>query len=86
MNLSEKAQCYVCKGTFPRFQTLIVTTKKGKFRVCRDCYVRYEATKSNENYELSKENVKKFNVKGVDAYELMKEKEKFLKNIKKGAI
>ena len=83
-NLSEKVKCYVCKGTYPRLQTLIVQTKKGKFRVCRDCYSRYQADKMNEDYQETKDNIKKFNLKGVDPYQLIKEKEEFMKKIKGG--
>ena len=83
-NLSDKVKCYACRGIYPRFQTLIVENKKGKFRVCRDCYALYQQRKMDEDYAVAKDNVKKFSLKDTDAYELIKEKERFMKNIKKG--
>jgi len=52
--------------------------------VCRDCYSRYQADKMNEDYQETKDNIKKFNLKGVDPYQLIKEKEEFMKKIKGG--
>jgi len=69
-----------------RMQTLILETPKGKFRLCRDCFNRYEQDKLNQEYQQTKENVKLFNIKETDAVELMKKKEKFLKDIKEGRI
>lgn len=86
MNYLDKVQCYACRGIFLRGQTLIVENKKGKFRVCRDCYAEYERRKANEQYQNTKDNVKGFNIKWTDAYELMKEKEKFMKKLKQGKL
>lgn len=66
--------------------TLIIQTPKGSFRVCRDCYTVYGADKLGEDYESAKENVKNFGIKNMDAYEIIKKKEKFLKDIKEGRI
>jgi hypothetical protein len=74
----------MCSGVYPRFQTLIVETKKGKFTLCKDCYALYQSKKMSEDYETTKDNVKKFSIKHTDAYELIKEKEKFMKKIKEG--
>jgi hypothetical protein len=40
----------------------------------------------NKDYQDAKDNVKLFNLKETDAYEIMKKKEKFLKDIKEGRI
>lgn len=84
MDYSDKVKCYACGGVFPRLQTLIVENKKGRFRVCRDCFAMYQSKKMNEDYQDAKDNVKKFSLKETDAYEIIKEKEKFMKNIKEG--
>ena len=70
----------------PRIQTLIVQTQKGKFRVCRDCYAVYGVKKLTEDFEDAKENVKLFGIKDTDAYDMIKKKEKFIKDIKEGRI
>jgi hypothetical protein len=75
-----------CKGVFTRIQTLLLDTKKGRFRLCRDCFNRYEQSKLDQEYKETKDNLLLFNVKETDAYELMKKKEKFLKDIKEGRI
>lgn len=69
-----------------RMQTLIVETPKGKFRLCRDCFNRYEQSRLNQDYQHAKDSVKLFNIKETDAVEIMKKKEKFLKDMKEGRI
>lgn len=86
MSSFEKARCYVCKDIIPRFMTLIVSTPKGKFRVCQDCYRRIEMDKMNERYQTTKDNIKTYNLKDIDAYKVIKEREKFLKDIKEGKL
>jgi ribosome-binding protein aMBF1 (putative translation factor) len=83
---TDKVKCYACRGIFLRGQTLIVQNEKGKFRVCRDCFALYQEKKMNKDYQDAKDNVKLFNLKETDAYEIMKKKEKFLKDIKEGRI
>ena len=70
----------------PRFQTLVVQTQKGSFRVCRDCYAMYGVKKLTEDYQDAKSNVKLYGIKDTDAYEMIKRKEKFIEDIKKGII
>ena len=70
----------------PRFQTLIVQTPKGSFRVCRDCYSVYGTQKLTEDYESAKKEVDLLGIKDTDAYEIIKKKEKFIKDIKEGRI
>ena len=66
--------------------TLIVQTKKGAFRVCRECYTVYGVDKLSEDYENAKDNIKNLGIKNMDPYELIKKKEKFIKDIKEGRI
>ena len=84
MNYSDKVKCYACKGVFLRGQTLIVQNQKGKFRVCKSCFDSYSKKKLNEDYRTAEENVLKYGVRETDAYEMIKKKEKFLKQIKEG--
>jgi hypothetical protein len=86
MNYSDRVKCYACRGVFLRGQTLIVENKKGRFRVCRECFALYQRRKMNQDYEHAKDNVRLFNLKETDAYEIIKKKEKFLKDIKEGRI
>lgn len=67
-----------------RGQTLIVENQKGKFRVCRSCYEEYSKRKLNDDYKDAAANVLKYGVRETDAYELIKKKEKFIKQIKEG--
>jgi hypothetical protein len=70
-----------------RIQTLILETPKGRHRLCKDCYGLYASRKLNEDYEDAKDNVKNLHIgKVTDAYEIIKKKEKFLKDIKEGKI
>ena len=86
MNFSEKTRCYVCKSIVPRFHTLIVETKKGKFRVCQECYQRIEQDRLNERYKEAKDNIGFYNLRDIDAYKVIKEREQFLKDIKEGKL
>jgi hypothetical protein len=83
-NSFDKVRCYQCKGEFMRMQTLILETPKGKFRLCRDCFNRYEQSKLNDDYKTAEENILKYGIRETDAYELIKKKEKFIKQIKEG--
>jgi RNA:NAD 2'-phosphotransferase (TPT1/KptA family) len=65
-----------------RMETVILETPKGRFRLCRDCYAAYGKGQLNKEYEESKKNIKLYGLTGTDAYEIIKEKEKFLKIIK----
>lgn len=85
-NFSDIVQCYRCNGRMPRMQTLIVQTPKGSFRVCRDCFAMYGTKKLVEDYEDAKQNVKLLGIKDTDAYDIIKKKEKFIKDIKEGRI
>lgn len=85
-NFSDIVQCYRCKGRMPRMQTLIVQTQKGSFRVCRDCYSVYGTQKLTEDYENAKKEIDLLGIKSTDAYEIIKKKEKFIQDIKKGII
>ena len=82
MNYSDKVQCYACKGEFLRGQTLIVENPKGRFRVCMNCFDVYSKRKLNEDYKVAQKNVLDLGITNTDAYELMKKKEKFLKELK----
>jgi ribosome-binding protein aMBF1 (putative translation factor) len=84
MNYSDKVRCFACKGVFLRGQTLIVQNQKGRFRVCRDCYEEYGRRKLNDDYKLAEENILKYGIRETDAYEMIKKKEKFIKQIKEG--
>lgn len=86
MNFSEPVKCDVCHGTKLRGETFLVDTLKGRFRVCRECYATYGKGKLNEHYKTAKDNIGILKIKGVDAYELIKEQEKFIKNIKEGRL
>lgn len=85
MNYSDKVQCYACKGVFLRGQTLIVENPKGRFRVCKECFDEYSKRKLNDDYKTAEENILKYGVRETDAYEMIKKKEKFLKEIKEGS-
>lgn len=85
MNYSDKVKCYACKGVFLRGQTLIVQNPKGKFRVCKSCFDVYSKRRLNDDYKTAEENVLKYGVRETDAYEMIKKKEKFLKEIKEGS-
>lgn len=85
MNYSDKVQCYACKGVFLRGQTLIVENPKGKFRVCKSCFDEYSKRKLNDDYKTAEENILKYGVRETDAYDMIKKKEKFLKEIKEGS-
>lgn len=65
-------------------QTLILETPKGRFRLCRDCFAYYEQSKLQEGYDTAKSNILLYGVTGTDAYEVIKQREKFIKDIKKG--
>jgi hypothetical protein len=65
-----------------RMETIILETPKGRFRLCKDCYTTYAKDQLNKDYEDSKKKVKLYGLTGTDAYEIIKEKEKFLKIIK----
>ncbi len=82
----DKVKCYKCNNVFIRGQTLILETPKGRFRLCRDCFNAYEAGKLDEDYQDAKDNVSLFGIKTTDAYEMIKKKEEFIKNIKEGRI
>ena len=86
MSFSDEVQCYMCKDKKLRGNTLIVETPKGRFRLCRDCYTIYAGGKLNEDYHKSKDNVKLYGVKGIDAYGLAKKQEDFIKQIKEGRL
>lgn len=81
MNYSDKVRCYACKGIFLRGQTLIVENPKGRFRVCMSCFDEYSKRKLNDDYKVAQKNVLDLGIKDTDAYDLMKRKEKFLKEI-----
>lgn len=86
MNTSEQVKCYRCHQVIPRLHSLIVQTPRGKFRLCRECYVLEEKRRLSQGYETAKENTKPFKgirIREFDPYEIMKEKEKFLENLKK---
>ena len=77
----------MCNSIFMRMQTLILETPKGRHRLCRDCYNIYATRKLNDDYKDAKENVKSLHLgKITDSYEIIKKKEKFLKDIKEGKI
>jgi hypothetical protein len=82
MNLFEIVKCYRCNGTMPRMDTVILQTPKGRFRICKNCYIAHEKDQLKEQYEKGKENTKKLGLI-LDPYEMIKEKEKFLNNLKK---
>jgi hypothetical protein len=67
-----------------RKDTLILQTPRGNFRICRDCYAAYEESKLNEDYKTTQKNIKLYNLHDIDAYETIKKREKFVKNIKEG--
>lgn len=85
MNYSDQVKCYACKGVFLRGQTLIVENQKGRFRVCKKCFDEYSKRKLNEDYKTAEENILKYGVRETDAYEMIKKKEKFIKQIKEGS-
>lgn len=70
----------------PRRETLILETPKGRFRICRDCYAAYSTGKLNKEYQEAKEGVKLHGIDFTDAYDIIKKKEKFIKDIKEGRI
>jgi hypothetical protein len=85
MNFSEKVKCDRCKGVFLRGQTLILATPKGRFRLCRGCYAAYSTAKLDDEYQEAKKATSLYNLKGTtDAYNIIKEKEKFIKDLKEG--
>jgi hypothetical protein len=81
-SFEDVVQCYLCKGKKPRRETLILQTPKGKFRLCRDCYTAYEEKRFKETLQEAKKNVKLFDIQSLDAMEIMRLKEDFLKKIK----
>lgn len=84
-NPTDIVECYRCKSRMIRMKTLLVDTPKGRFRLCRECYIAFEKDRAKQQYENAKENVKKFQLH-VDPADVMKEKEKFLQNLKEGKI
>ena len=64
-------------------ETLLLDTPKGRFRLCKECYTTFESSKLNDQYKGVKERVKLYGIDSTDAYQLMKDKEKFLKDLKK---
>ena len=82
-NPTQPVNCYSCHRVRPRIDTLIIESQKGRFRLCKNCYTEYEARKLNDQYKTTKENVKGFQIEFTDAYQIMKEKEEFLKKLKK---
>jgi hypothetical protein len=83
-NFSDIVQCYGCRRKGTRRETVILQTPKGKFRLCRDCYAAYEESKLEDDYKETKNNFKYYNVQDMDAYEVIKRREKFIKDIKGG--
>lgn len=84
-NPTDIVECYRCKSRMPRMRTLIVETPKGRFRLCRECYIAFEKDRARAQYETAKQNVRKFQLH-IDPADVMKEKEKFLQNLKEGKI
>jgi len=85
MSLSDIVVCDSCKNKKKRFDTLIVENDKGRFRLCRDCYSMYEnQRKLNQDYQRVKKSIKRINLVDMDAIDIMKKKENFIKKIKEG--
>ena len=84
MNYSEIVKCQSCGKTMPRGVTLILENKRGRFRICRDCYANYEEGKFKENMQEARDNVKKFGIVDTDPFDVMRKKEQFVKDIKEG--
>ena len=77
-------QCHVCRRKGMRLETVILETPKGKFRLCRDCYSAYAQSKLEDDYKETKNNKKMYNIKDMDAYDIIKKQEQFIKDIKAG--
>ena len=85
-SFSDIVKCDKCNNQMPRVQTLILQTPKGKFRLCRDCYNAYAKDKLSQEYQEAKKNVKLYGINFTDEYDIIKKKEKFIKDIKEGRI
>jgi len=46
----------------------------------------YASKQLNEGYREAKKNVELYNITGTDAYEVIKNQEKFIKDIKEGKL
>jgi hypothetical protein len=77
-------KCYVCKRKGMRMETVILETPKGRFRLCRDCYSAYAQSKLEDDYQETKNNIKMYDIKDMDAYDIIKKQEQFIKDIKAG--
>jgi hypothetical protein len=67
-----------------RKDTLILQTPKKRLRICRDCYAAYEESKLDDDYKETQKNIKLYNLQDIDAFDVIKKREKFIKNIKGG--
>jgi hypothetical protein len=65
-------------------ETVILETPKGRFRLCRDCYSAYAQSKLEDDYQETKNNIKMYDIKDMDAYDIIKKQEQFIKDIKAG--
>jgi hypothetical protein len=83
-NFSDILKCRGCGKTAMRKDTLILQTSKKSLRICRDCYAAYEENKLDDDYKETKKNIKLYNLRDIDAYETIKKREKFVKNIREG--
>ncbi len=75
-------QCYSCTKSMPRHKSIVLEiANKGRFRLCTECYVKYEQQKALK--EKEKGNIyDKFAI-GYDKDELEHRKRVFLNNLKK---
>jgi len=82
----DKVKCVNCNSIVLRGQSLVVENKKGFFRLCMPCFNELASKGLKDDYEQAKNDpiVKSSMKNTTDPYEIVKTKEKFIKDVKEG--
>ena len=79
---SELVKCSVCAKTYQRHGGIILQTPKGRFRLCKDCYIKHEAKNEMKNYKIGQKNIELYGLQDFKHKDqLVEERRKHKNNI-----